>query len=91
MTRTDDNYRVAQIIKGLEERIADLEEKDRETGTPNVLRTFHDQILVADQPPVTESIPLEPLLWNDAPTAAGESVFGNVADTGWHTGTWGSY
>lgn len=113
MTRTDDNHRVAKIIKGLEERIADLEERDRDVGTPNLLRTFRDAITVADQPPETESVPLEPLLWNDAYAATalsssgygdsygtdpyggsevgGESVFGNVADSGWHTGTWGSY
>lgn len=127
MTRTDDNHRVAEIIKGLEERIADLEEKDRGTVTPNLLRSHTDRVVVDDSQITVKEQNLESLTWNDAQTGgettggygeggygeggygetetltgpygtapygtrpSGGSVFAEVANSGWQTGTWGSY
>lgn len=65
MTRTDDDHRVAAIIKGLEQRIADLEEQDRSTGTPNLLRSETDRIVIDDSTLSVEEITLDTAKWND--------------------------
>lgn len=90
MTRRDDNHKTATIIKGLEERLADLEEKDRTIGTPNVLRTQRDRVGVGDQIDNVEETGLVDLRWNDVPvdfsegygeTAYGETPYGEAAET----------
>lgn len=65
MTRRDDNHKTATIIKGLEERLADLEEKDRTIGTPNVLRTQRDRVSVGDHIQNVTETELTDLVWND--------------------------
>ena len=79
MKRRDDNHKVAKIIKGLEQRIADLEEQDRQESTPNLLRLLIDQVTADD----TLNAPREHTLttgeWNDS------------EETGWRTSTWGQY
>lgn len=90
MTRRDDNHKTAQIIKSLEERLADVEEKDRTIGTPNVLRTERDRVEVGDLIESVEETALVDLRWNDVPvdfsegygaTAYGETPYGEASET----------
>lgn len=76
MTRRDDNHRVAEIIKGLEERIADLEERDRSDANPTLLRSITDRVTVNDVLPTPREKQLQTAMWNND-------------TTGWRTSTWG--
>lgn len=76
MTRRNDNHRVAKIIKGLEQRIADLEEKDRTESTPNLLRSLTDRVTVTDTISNVREKQLDTAQWNND-------------DDGWRTSTWG--
>lgn len=76
MTIRNDNHRVANIIKGLEQRIADLEEQDRSDSTPTLLRTVIDRVTVNDRLPAPREKQLQTAMWNND-------------TTGWRTSTWG--
>lgn len=71
MTRNDDGHKVARIIKGLEERIANLEEKDRSAAIPTLLRKKTDRVTVADPAPTVTETRLKIARWNDSTTASG--------------------
>lgn len=80
MTRNDTTHQVAEIIKNLEERIANLEEQDRSTTTPNLLRTQRDRVVVSDAATTVSSQELHTAHWrpiNERP--------------GWASSTWGAY
>lgn len=80
MTKTDPNHRIAAIIKDLEERIANLEEQDRSTSTPNLLRTQRASVVVNDGQTTTTTHSLS------------AATYQQINETGgWGTSTWGSY
>lgn len=81
MTRRDGNHKVAEIIKRHEKRLANLEEKDRSSGTPNLLRKVTDRVTVDDGAITVTKHTLETATWSSGPNETG----------GWHTTTWGSY
>lgn len=71
MTRNDDDHKVARIIKGLEERIANLEETDRSSSIPTLLRTKTDRVTVSDPTPTVTETQLQRARWNDYSTSTG--------------------
>lgn len=76
MTHRDADHQIAEIIKGLEERIADLEGKDRAETTPILLRTIIDRIDVNDSVGTIREQQLQTAKWNNE-------------EAGWQTSTWG--
>lgn len=104
MTRRNEDHEVAKIIKGLEKRLADLEEKDRSSATPNLLRTVRDQVVADDSDITVVEHTLETGLWSRySPSGGygeggyGEGGYGEsetssgTSTAGWKTSTWGSY
>lgn len=77
MTRRDGNHKVAEILKDLEDRLGNLEEKDRSASTPNLLRNASDRVHVGDTVTAVNEKALDTAEWNND---AG----------GWRTATWGS-
>lgn len=78
MNITDDDHKVARIIKDLEERISDLEETSRDRDSANPLITVYDGLGVGDRLAAVDTHGLETGEWN-------------AAGSGWQTSTWGSY
>lgn len=79
MTRNDGNHTVAQYVKKLEERVTNLEEQDRTTSTPNLLRTQRDRVIASDADTTVTPIELTAGEWDNVDTTGG-----------WGTSTWGS-
>lgn len=77
MKLTDDNHKVARLIKDLEQRVSDLEEASRETSRANPLVTVYDTVGVGDR--------FAGMTTHDLGTA------GTWNETGWNTSAWGSY
>lgn len=82
MSRRNENHRVARIIKQLEERISDLEEKDRSTTTPTLLRTVTDGLVCGEGTITVTSKSLSTARWSSPSTSDDD-------DSGWRTATWG--
>lgn len=75
MTLHDDNHNVAKIIKDLEDRIANLEQEDRDDSVPKVLRKVTDSITVGDSVQSVHTATLEGATWDSS-------------TSGWDTSTW---
>lgn len=75
MTLTDDNHRTARLIKDIEQRVSDLEQRSRSSETPNILITTADRAGTADRVDTVRSQDLVRATWGGR---------------GWRTSTWGA-
>lgn len=75
MTLTDDDHRTARLIKDIEQRVSDLEQRSRSTETPNILITVTGQVGSDDRVDSVRSQDLARATWGGR---------------GWRTSTWGA-